>query len=235
MMNTVDQNNINIYFKNSTIFSSLSELDRNQLGNKSKLNIFEPGDTIIEQGDDSNNVYFLLSGNVHVLDYSSSHRAVTYASLKDGEMFGEMAAIDGLPRSAWVCAISTCKVISLPGSAFINLLKNNADISLKILQKLSSRLRLADKKLTDVSLFGTEQRVCLELVRMTKLDSNTNNNEYRIKQMPTQANFANIIGSTRETVSRILAKLRYDQIIIKTESGFVVPDKKKLEKRAFYN
>jgi CRP-like cAMP-binding protein len=153
--------------------------------------------------------------------------------LKDGEMFGEMAAIDGLPRSAWVCAISTCKVISLPGSAFINLLKNNADISLKILQKLSSRLRLADKKLTDVSLFGTEQRVCLELVRMTKLDSNTNNNEYRIKQMPTQANFANIIGSTRETVSRILAKLRYDQVIVKTESGFIVRDKKQLEKRAF--
>ena len=53
--------------------------------------------------------------------------------------------------------------------------------------------------------------------------------------MPTQANFANIIGSTRETISRILAKLKDDKIIIKTESGFIVPDKKKLEKRAFYN
>jgi len=148
-------------------------------------------------------------------------------------MFGEMSAIDGLPRSAWVCAISNCKVISLPGNAFINLLKNNADISLKILIKLSSRLRLSDEKLTDVSLFGTEQRVCLELVRMTKLDTNTKNNVYQIKQMPTQANFANIIGTSRETVSRVLAKLRYDQIIIKTENGFVVPDKKQLEKRAF--
>ena len=70
---------------------------------------------------------------------------------------------------------------------------------------------------------------------MTKLDTKTKNNVYQIKQMPTQAIFANIIGTSRETVSRILAKLRYDQIIIKTESGFVVPDKKKLEKRAFYN
>ena len=231
-MNTIDQNNINIYFKNSPIFSGLNELDRIQLEKQSNINIFEPGDTIIEQGDDSTTVYFLISGTVHVLDYSRSHRAITYASLNDGEMFGEMAAIDGFPRSAWVCAISTCKIISLPGSTFINILKNNADISLKILAKLSSRLRLSDEKITDVSLFGTEQRVCLELVRMTKLDAKTKN-IYQIKQMPTQANFANIIGSTRETVSRVLAKLRDDQIIIKTESGFVVPDKKQLEKRAF--
>jgi len=231
-MNTIDQNHINIYFKNSPIFSSLNELDRIQLEKKSIIKIFERGDTIIERDDDSNSVYFLISGNVHVLDYSKSHRAVTYASLKDGEMFGEMSAIDGLPRSAWVCAISTCKVISLSGNEFINLLKNNADISLKILQKLSSRLRMSDEKLTDVSLYGTEQRVCLELIRMTKLDSKTKN-IYQIKQMPTQENFANIIGSTRETVSRILAKLRDEKIIIKTESGFVVPDKKQLEKRAF--
>ena len=230
-MNTIDQNHINIYFKNSPIFSSLNELDRIQLEKKSIIKIFERGDTIIERDDDSNSVYFLISGNVHVLDYSKSHRAVTYASLKDGEMFGEMSAIDGLPRSAWVCAISTCKVISLSGNEFINLLKNNADISLKILQKLSSRLRMSDEKLTDVSLYGTEQRVCLELIRMTKLDIKTKNT-YQIKQMPTQGNFANIIGSTRETVSRILAKLRDEKIIIKTESGFVVPDKSQLEKRA---
>ena len=231
-MNTIDQNNINIYFKNSQIFSSLNELDRIQLVKKSVIKTFQSGDTIIERDDDSNSVYFLISGTVHVLDYSKSHRAVTYASLKDGEMFGEMSAIDGLPRSAWVCAISNCKVISLPGNAFINLLKNNADISLKILQKLSSRLRMSDEKLTDVSLYGTEQRVCLELIRMTKLDTKTKN-IYQIKQMPTQADFANIIGSTRETVSRILRKLRDNQIIIKTESGFVVTDKKQLEKRAF--
>lgn len=231
-MNTIDQNNINIYFKNSQIFSSLNELDRMKLEKKSIIKIFERGDTIIERDDDSNSVYFLISGNVHVLDYSKSHRAVTYASLKDGEMFGEMSAIDGLPRSAWVCAISTCKVISLSGNEFINLLKNNADISFKILQKLSSRLRMSDEKLTDVSLYGTEQRVCLELIRMTKLDTKTKN-IYQIKQMPTQGNFANIIGSTRETVSRILAKLRDEKIIIKTESGFVVPDKSQLEKRAF--
>ena len=141
-MNTIDQNNINIYFKNSQIFSSLNELDRIQLVKKSFIKTFQSGDTIIEQNDDNKSVYFLISGTVHVLDYSRSHRAVTYASLKDGEMFGEMAAIDDFPRSAWVCAISNCKVISLPGTVFINLLKNNAVICLKILKKISTRISL---------------------------------------------------------------------------------------------
>jgi CRP/FNR family transcriptional regulator, cyclic AMP receptor protein len=232
-MYTVDQNNISVYFKKSTIFSGLNQIERNLVEEKSSLQTFESGATIIEQGDETTTVYFLLSGTVHVLDYSRSHRAVTYASLKDGDMFGEMAAIDGMPRSAWVCAISTCKVICLPGTTFLNLLKSNNDICLKILKMLSSRLRLSDEKLTDVSLFGTEQRICIELVRMSKLDATDQNNVYQIKQMPTQANFANIIGSTRETVSRILAKLRDDSVIIKTDNGFVIPDRTQLEKRAF--
>ena len=67
---------------------------------------FDPGDTILERGELDKSVYFMIQGCAHVLNYSSSGRAVTYATSAQGEMFGEMAAIDGLPRSAWVCAIS---------------------------------------------------------------------------------------------------------------------------------
>ena len=101
-----------------------------------------------------------------------------------------------------------------------------------ILKQLSSRIRLADERLTDVSILGTEQRACMELIRMSKSDP-SKVGKHLILQMPTQANFANMIGSTRETVSRIFAKLRDESIIIKTKDGYVVPNRKKLEKRAF--
>ena len=66
------------------------------------------------------------------------------------------------------------------------------------------------------------------------LKPNKNNaDNYVIENMPTQANFANMIGSTRETVSRIFSKLREDSIIIKTENGYIIPDRKNLEKKAF--
>ena len=223
---------ISSYFKNLPLFSSLNDIEIENLEVKSVLKSFNPDSTIIEQGDKTNTVYFLLAGTVHVVDYSRSDRAVTYASLKDGDMFGEMAAIDGLPRSAWVCAITTCKVITLPGSVFINLLRENTEICLKILKQLSSRLRLVDERFTDVSILGTEQRACMELIRMSKTDPSIPN-KYIIPQMPTQANFANMIGSSRETVSRIFTKLREDSIIIKKDKGYVVPNRKKLEKKAF--
>lgn len=221
-----------ISFNDLPIFSSLNEKDKKSLKDKCFFQSYDSGSTIIEQGDESNTVYFLLSGTVHIVDYSRSDKAVTYASLKYGEMFGEMSAIDGLPRSAWVSTITPCRVAALPGSIFLNLLKNNFEICLTILKQLSLRIRLADERFTDVSILGTEQRACMELIRMSKLDNNKTD-KYIIPEMPTQANFANIIGSTRETVSRIFTKLREDSVIIKTHNGYIIPNRRILEKRAF--
>ena len=221
-----------ISFNDLPIFSSLNEKDKKSLKDKCFFQSYASGSTIIEQGDESNTVYFLLSGTVHIVDYSRSDKAVTYASLKYGEMFGEMSAIDGLPRSAWVSTITPCRVAALPGSIFLNLLKNNFEICLTILKQLSLRIRLADERFTDVSILGTEQRACMELIRMSKLDNNKTD-KYIIPEMPTQANFANMIGSTRETVSRIFTKLREDSVIIKTHNGYIIPNRRILEKRAF--
>ena len=226
-------NDTNLFsYKNFTIFSNLNDKEIKHLEKNIILKTFAQGSTIIEQGEKTSTVYFLLSGTVHVVDYSRSERAVTYASLRDGDMFGEMSAIDGLPRSAWVCAITTCKVAALPGEVFFNFLKNNTEICMEMLKQLSLRIRLADERFTDVSILGTEQRACMELIRMSKSEK-LHSEKYIILQMPTQENFANMIGSTRETVSRILTRLRAESIIIKTNSGYIIPNRKALEKKAF--
>jgi len=147
-------------------------------------------------------------------------------------MFGEMAIIEGLPRSAWVCTITPFRLASLPGALFLEMVKKNANISLALLKQFSLRLRLSNEKLKDVSLLGTEQRACLELIRMAKIDPQSPGS-YLIFQMPTQSNFANIIGSSRETVSRIFGKLKEEHIIIISKRGICIPDREKLERRAF--
>ncbi len=226
-------NRTNLFnYKNLKIFSNLNDDEIKYLEEKSILKSFDPGATIIQQGEMTSTVYFLLSGTVHVVDYSRSERAVTYASLRDGDMFGEMSAIDGLPRSAWICAITHCKVAALSGEIFLNLLKKNTEICLAMLKQLSSRIRLADERFTDVSILGTEQRACMELIRMSKSHP-SQSGKYIILQMPTQANFANMIGSSRETVSRIFTKLKEESILIKTNNGYVIPNRKNLERKAF--
>ena len=231
-MELTNNNEISINFLKMPVFSSLSDIDKKVLTAKCDLKLFEAGSTIIEQGDNTTTVYFLISGTVHVVDYSSAARAMTYASLKEGDMFGEMAIIEGLPRSAWVCTITPCKLASLPGALFLEMVKKNADISLALLKQFSLRLRLSNSRLKDVSLLGTEQRACMELIRMAKVDPQSPGS-YLIFQMPTQANFANIIGSSRETVSRIFGKLKEEHIIIISKRGLCIPDRERLERRAF--
>ena len=231
-MELTNNNEISINFLKMPVFSSLSDIDKKVLTAKCDLKLFEAGSTIIEQGDNTTTVYFLISGTVHVVDYSSAARAMTYASLKEGDMFGEMAIIEGLPRSAWVCTITPCKLASLPGALFLEMVKKNADISLALLKQFSLRLRLSNTRLKDVSLLGTEQRACMELIRMAKVDPQSPGS-YLIFQMPTQANFANIIGSSRETVSRIFGKLKEEHIIIISKRGLCIPNRERLERRAF--
>ena len=231
-MELTNNNEISINFLKMPVFSSLSDIDKKVLIAKCDLKLFEAGSTIIEQGDNTTTVYFLISGTVHVVDYSSAARAMTYASLKEGDMFGEMAIIEGLPRSAWVCTITPCRLASLPGALFLEMVKKNADVSLALLKQFSLRLRLSNSRLKDVSLLGTEQRACMELIRMAKVDPQSPGS-YLIFQMPTQANFANIIGSSRETVSRIFGKLKEEHIIIISKRGLCIPNRERLERRAF--
>jgi CRP/FNR family cyclic AMP-dependent transcriptional regulator len=193
---------------------------------------FDPGDTILERGELDKSVYFMIHGRAHVLNYSSSGRAVTYASAAQGEMFGEMAAIDGLPRSAWVCAISYCKLIRIKEETFMGFVKNNSTFAISVLQKLSSNIRELDKRLINILSLGAEQRVCIEIMSMAEPDPEAPG-RYRVLEMPTHSNFANLIGSSRETVSRILSRLKTDRLITFSNRGLEISDRKKLENRAF--
>ena len=220
------------YYRKLPLFSSLKDDDLKKLINKSKIELHNPGSNIIEQGDISKSVYFLIYGSVHVIDYSRLDRAVTYASLKDGDMFGEMSAIDGFPRSAWVSAVTQCQVICLLGETFLEIIKSNSEVCFILLKQFSSRIRLADERISEVAVLGAEQRACVEIIRMLKINEK-DHKTYIIENMPTQANFASMIGSTRETVSRIFTKLRLESILIKTDDGYIVPNKKALERKAF--
>ena len=193
---------------------------------------FAAGSTIIERHNNDSSVFFVLCGTVSVLNYTISGRAITHTTLCSGDIFGEMAAIDCEPRAAWVLAVDDCKLLKIPGSIFINLAERNHKFSLELLRKLSANLREANDRVLDFFSLGAEQRACLELVRMAKPDP-LRPDSYLVNQMPTQANFATLIGSSRETVSRIMSRLKNESVITVSARGLEILDKKQLDKRAF--
>ena len=157
-------------------------------------------------------VFFLVSGQAHVLNYSGSGRIIEYATLYVGDVFGEYAAIDGLTRSAWVMALTPCVVAVLPGKVFVDTVIARPEVCLALLRKFTGIIRLSDERMTSFSHLSAEQRVCLELIRLAEIHPESSE-ELIISLAPTQRNFAHVIGTSRETVARIISQLRREGII----------------------
>lgn len=219
-------------FTRVEVLSYLSNQELVMLREQCTECVFSAGSVIVERDEQDQSVYFIMYGRVHVLNYSSAGRIVTYASVTEGGMFGEMAAIDGLPRSAWVCAVDNCMVIKISKETFLSYLQKNPTFSMAVMRKLSKNLRELDERLVNILSMRAEQRVCVEIISMarpTSLESGL----YGVVEMPTQSNFANLVGLSRETVSRILGRLRSDGLVKISGNGLDILDRKGLENRAF--
>jgi CRP/FNR family transcriptional regulator, cyclic AMP receptor protein len=232
IMSLPSAKNLSKELKKIHLLSYLSDNARDSFANKCRRVDFKPNHSVVERGMTDTSVYFIITGAVHVLNYSETGRAITYATLTEGDMFGELAAIDGLPRSAWVCTITPCQMATASSSEFLKLLSDSSEISLALLRRMSSYIRLLDERLTDLTLLGAEQRSCTELLRMAKPDLQEPGG-YVVSPMPTHANFGNLVGVSRETVSRIFRKLREDSLIVHNKRGLCIPNRKELERRAF--
>jgi CRP/FNR family cyclic AMP-dependent transcriptional regulator len=175
----------------------------------------------------------LTSGSARVLNYSENGKVIDYATLGKGDVFGELAAIDGLPRSASVVTQTPCTMGVLAGEKFIDLVIHNPVASLALLQRLAGIVRFSDKRINDFSLLKAEHRVCVELLRLAEPDPG-NLEELIIHPMPTQSNIANSIGLARETVGRIFSRLARDNIIQRQQKTLHLRERKTLEKMALF-
>ncbi len=214
------------------LLASLSAAERSKIENQCHWKEFSEHQRIIEKGESYTFVYFLISGVATVLNYSSSGRAISYATIKSGDVFGELAAIDGRTRSAWVWATEPCQVAILPGDVFMELISEKKEVALALMRHLSEIIRNADEKIADLGLLGAEQRLCIELMRMANPDP-SHPKGWIVSPKPKQYDLANLVGSSRETVSRILGHLAEEGVIRRGDNEYHIPDYEKLKVRVF--
>jgi CRP-like cAMP-binding protein len=189
------------------------------------------GERLIERGQKTNEVFLLLSGEAHVLNFSTSGRVVDYTSLKSGDFFGELAAVDGLPRSATVVTRTECRLAVLPASVFMELIDNYPQLNHFVLKRLARVVREGTDRITDLSLLSAEQRVCLELLRLARPDPALLKS-FAIFPVPTQNMIANSVGVSRETVARIFGRLTRRKVIERKSRTLYILDRDKLEEMA---
>ncbi len=184
---------------------------------------------MLKRGSESREVLFVIDGAVNILDVSLSGREVTYATLRAGDCFGELAAIDGQPRSASVVATEKTLVAALASEQFLDLLKEHAGVTFKVLQRLTGMVRMGDVRIMEISTLPAAQRVYAEILRMAKPDV-TVPDRWVIYPLPPLREIANRISTTRETVARALSQLYPTGLIRRKGKSLYILDRDQFER-----
>ncbi len=211
------------------LLASLSPAERNEMARRCRFRRYGPGEHIIDMESDSREVYFVLEGTVRVVNYSQTGREVTLDDIGPGGYFGELAAIDGGPRSAFVMSQGgDALTAAMPPPVFLELLAKKPDIGIEIMRRLARMIRRSDERIMDLSTLGANHRIQAELLRQAKASQTDAKALPMISPIPLHADLASRVSTTRETVARVLNELARDGIVERRKNALVIRDMARL-------
>ena len=216
---------------NIQLFVSVSPDQLAVIESRCKWWKFAAGEQIIDSDTEQRDVYFVVQGRVRIVNYSSTGREIAYANTSAGGYFGDLAAIDGQRRSASVVAIEDCLLASISPGVFLKLLVKHPTVSMKVLQRLTNIVRTSNDRIMDLTTLKAVQRVCRELLRLTKPDAAVADLRV-IRPMPSHNEIASRASTTRETVARVLGQLSTRGIVERKNKALYIRDIGRLEKLA---
>ena len=211
------------------LFEALDEAERRRLESRCTWRRYGAGETVFQRGSESHEVLFIIDGAVNVLDFSFSGREVAYAALRAGDCFGEIAAIDGQPHSASVVATEKTLIAVLASEQFLDLLKERAEVTFKVLQRLTVMVRRGTVRIMEISTLPATQRVYVEILRMAKPDVAVPD-RWVIHPLPPLREIASRISTTRETVARALSQLYPTGLIRRKGKSLYILDRDQFER-----
>lgn len=184
---------------------------------------FRAGELVIGHKDTTFDVYLLLRGMAQVSLYSADGQRVGFHEMAAGSMFGEISAIDGQPRSASVEASGPCTVALLPQRKFLGMIEEHPGFAMAVARQLAGRVRQLTTRVFEFSTMAVRQRLRAELLRLAERSGPVNGTAV-IRQVPTHAELASRISTHREAVSREMAWLDANGVVVKRDRSLFLPD-----------
>jgi CRP/FNR family cyclic AMP-dependent transcriptional regulator len=188
----------------------------------------DAGKPLLMRAEQQGDVFLLVSGRVRVTTYSANGRQVTFRDSEAGEHFGDIAAIDGGPRSADVVTLEASVLASLDRAAFMALLREEPVVAERVMQRLASLVRQLSDRVIDLSTLGVQNRLHAELLRLAR-SAGVENNQARLEPAPRHAALASQISTNREQITRELNVLVRSGVLQKEGKALLVTDAARLE------
>jgi len=215
------------------VFSELGRPELEQVAEVAVPRSFAAGEVVFREGDESNTAYVVRSGHARAIRQHSDGRILTLANFSPGEVFGELAMFDSDRRSATIEAIDQLDLLAILSADMQRLMREHPDIAVKLVVTLGRRLREVNDRLTRQSFQTVQSRVATVLSELVRDARSEGAGENDVLITATQAEVAQLAGSSRESASRFLATLERAGIITQGRGKLTVHDPGALNRYVF--
>jgi CRP/FNR family cyclic AMP-dependent transcriptional regulator len=215
------------------VFSTLAGDDLQRVAEVAVPRRFEAGEAVFREGDESDTCYIVRSGRARAVREHPDGRSITLANFGPGDIFGELAMFDDERRSATVETLEETEAIAILGGDMRRLLREHPDIAVKLLQALGRRLRETNERLARQSFQTVQSRVAGVVSQLVAAARAEGADDHDVLITATQADLAQLAGSSRESASRFLAVLERAGIITQGRGKLIVHDAAALERYVY--
>ena len=215
------------------VFSTLERSDLERIAQLAVPRSFAPGEVVFREGDASDTLYIVREGRARAIRSHRDGRTITLARFGPGDIFGELALFEDERRSATVEAIEPTSVVAVLGPDMRRLLSEHADISARMVIALGRRLRETNERLSRQSFQTVQSRVAVVLSQLVAQEVTDGKGPTDVVVKATQADLAQLAGSSRESASRFLAVLERAGVISQGRGKLTVHDPSALEQYVF--
>ncbi len=209
------------------LFGDLPRPVLEDIARRCRVRRFDAGEHVLHHHEASSELFFVLAGRVRVLLYSPSGRNVSFRDLDTGEVFGELAAIDGGPRAASVVANVDTVLAVLSRRDFLDLIAAHQSVASALLRHLVALIRKYSQRVYELSTLGVEERIRIELLRLA-WEAADGDQGAELRPAPTLADLASLASTTREAVSREISRLTRSGLVERRGKSLLVRDIAKL-------
>lgn len=221
-----------IFLRSVPLFAELEDRHIHALSAMLAERRYRKGSVVFFEGDPGDALFIVSQGAVKIYRVAEDGREKTLAILRDGDIFGEMALLDEEPRSAIAECLEPTTLYALHRKEFLAFLANNPSMAIHIIKVLCGRLRRANAQVMDVVFRDVKSRIVRTLLDLSQRHGIPCRAGVRIDLKLTHQELASLVGTARETVTRILAEFQDTGFLTVDGRHLVIRDREALESLA---
>ena len=227
----MDQALIISSLRESCLFERAGDSALEDIARQLRRRRFRRGQTIFHQGDPGDALHIVSSGAVKIVLPSLDGEEAIIATLRSGDFFGELALLDGAPRSATAVALEASETWTLQRELFLALLDSDKALRESLLAGLARELRRITGHVEELHFLDLAGRLASRLARLAR-EAEPDADEVRLDWPYTQSDLASMIGGTRQSVNKLLSGLVQRGLVIIEKDTLIIPDVEALELEA---